>query len=29
MDETTVDFNIGTGIYLYGIKGIAADGSEL
>ena len=29
MDETTVDFNIGTGIYLYGIKGIEADGSEL
>lgn len=29
MDETTVDFNIGTGIYLYGIKGLAADGSEL
>ena len=29
LDENTVDYNIGSGIFLYGIKGIAADGSEL
>lgn len=29
LDEATVDYNISIGIFLYGIKGIAADGSEL
>ena len=29
LDENKVAYNIGSGIFLYGIKGIAADGSEL